>query len=151
MIAALDSNIMIYAEGLNDTVRRDVARSHLLALGPNRVVLPLQAIAEMSLAHIRLARRGAAFAAERARDWRLRYPVQETTEAVFDEALEIMRLHGFRIWDSIIVSAAHLAGACVLLSEDIHSGFRWRDVTIVNPLVLDPMSLLEFMSLSTRH
>ena len=151
MIAALDSNIMIYAEGLNDDIRRDAARSHLLALGPDRVVLPLQAIGEMALAHIRLAKRNAIFAAERALDWRQRYAVQETTEAVFDDALEVMRRHGLRIWDSIILSAAQQAGASVLLSEDMHNGFQWRDVTIVNPLVLDPMSLLEFMSLSTRH
>jgi predicted nucleic acid-binding protein len=151
MIAALDSNIMIYAEGLNDAARGDAAHSHLLALGPNRVILPLQAIGEMAIAHIRLAKRDASFAAERARDWRQRYPVQETTEAVFDDALEIMRVHGFRIWDSIIVSAAWTAGASVLLSEDMHSGFRWRDMTIVNPLILDPSSLLEFMSLSRRH
>lgn len=151
MLAALDSNIMIYAEGLNDEPRQNVARAHLEALGKKRVVVPLQAIGEMAIAHIRLARRDAAFAAERARDWQERYPVQETTRAVFEGALTIMQLHKFRIWDSIILSAAFAAGASVLLSEDMHSGFRWQGVTIVNPLLFDPPTLLEFMSLSQRH
>jgi predicted nucleic acid-binding protein len=151
MLAALDSNIMIYAEGLNDDARRDVAQAHLAALGPSRVVVPLQAIGEMAFAQIRVAKRNAAFAASRARDWRDRYLAQETTKDVFDGALLIMERHKLQVWDSIILSAAAVAGASVLLSEDMQNGFRWQHVTIVNPFSLTPKELLDFISLATRH
>jgi predicted nucleic acid-binding protein len=77
--------------------------------------------------------------------------VQETTQNVFETALDIMSRHGFQMWDSIILSAAAASGASVLLSEDMQSGFRWRDVTIVNPFLFSPNELVEFVSMSTRH
>ncbi len=150
MLAALDSNILIYAEGLNEDVRRDVAQAHLAALGPKRVVVPLQAIGEMAVAQIRVAKRSAAFAASRARDWRDRNMTQETTNHVFDGARLIMERHKFQVWDSIILSAADVAGASVLLSENMQNGFRWQRVTIVNPFSLTSKELLDFISLATR-
>jgi predicted nucleic acid-binding protein len=151
MLAALDSNIMVYAEGINDVARRDIAQAHLAALGPDRVVVPLQALGELVSAQIRVARRTVEFAATRALDWRDRYQVQETTKEVFDGALQIMEHHKLQVWDTIILSAAAVAGASVLLSEDMQNGFKWQNVTIVNPFSLTPKELLEFMSLAARH
>jgi predicted nucleic acid-binding protein len=151
MLAALDSNVLIYAEGLNDDARRDTAQAHILALGPGRIVIPVQALGEMLLAQLRIAKRDAAYAAHRAREWSRRHVLQETTQDVFDDALIIMERHGLRVWDAIILAAAEAASATVLLSEDMQNGFRWRNVTIVNPFSVTPESLLAFMSISTRH
>ena len=151
MIAALDSNVMIYAEGMNDEVRRDNAHSFLAALGKDRIVLPLQAVGEMTRAHIRVGKKQPDFAAERARAWMVCHKVQETTLEVFEDALELSARHRLQLWDSIILSAAAVAGASVLLSEDMQNGFRWREVTIINPFAFTPRELIEFMSLSVRH
>lgn len=151
MLAALDSNIILYAEGVNDEERRDLAQSLIVTLGPDRIVLPLQAIGELAFVLVRVVRRDAAYAAERARDWRDRHKVQETTTDVFDGALEIVKNHGLRIWDAIILSAASVAGARVLLSENMESGFRWQNVTIINPFILNPSELLAFMALAAHQ
>jgi predicted nucleic acid-binding protein len=151
MRAALDSNIMIYAEGLNDPERRAAAQAHIKSLGPSTLVVPLQAAGELATAWRKLGRRDAAFASARAQDWCQNFTVQETTQNVFETALDIMSRHGFQMWDSIILSAAEASGASVLLSEDMQSGFRWRDVTIVNPFLFSPNELVEFVSMSTRH
>lgn len=151
MLAALDSNIMIYAEGINDAARRDIAQAHLAALGPDRVVVPLQALGELASAQIRVARRTVEFAATRTRDWQDRYQVQETTKDVFSGAMQILEHHKLQVWDAIILSAAAVSGASVLLSEDMQNGFKWQNVTIVNPFSLSPKELLEFMSLATCH
>ena len=151
MLAALDSSILIYAEGLNDEARRDAAQAHIWALGPRRIVIPVQALGEMLLAQLRIAKRDARYAANRAREWTSRHRLQDTTSEVLHQALDIMERHGLRVWDAIILSAAQIAGASVLLSEDMQSGFRWKSVTIVNPFSVTPEILLSFMAISTRH
>ncbi len=151
MLVALDSNIMVYAEGINDQLRQEKAQSLIQTLGPDRIVLPVQAIGEMIIVQMRVAKREAEFATARARDWRSRHRIQETTGDVLENAMQIVASHKFQFWDAVILSAASCAGASILLSEDMHSGFTWGGTTIVNPFILSPTEVLEFMSLATRH
>ncbi len=64
--------------------------------------------------------------------WR-QFPVQETTPAILDAALEICRVHRFSFWDSAIVAAAQALGCRELYTEDLAHGRRIGDLVIVNP------------------
>jgi predicted nucleic acid-binding protein len=47
--------------------------------------------------------------------------------------IEIARLHGFSVYDALIIAAALEAGCATLYSEDMHSGQKVRSLTIRNP------------------
>lgn len=61
-----------------------------------------------------------------------------TLPATCDGALKLVVGHRFQIRDATGLTAAVEAGARWLLSEDMHDGFVWRGVTILNPF---PMPL----------
>ena len=86
MRVALDSNVMIYAEGAGDEVQRRRALSLIAAIRASDLRMPLQAVGET-----------------------LRW----------------------------LVTKGRLTRHEVLFSEDMHDGFRWRGVTIINPFTDD--------------
>jgi len=49
--------------------------------------------------------------------------------------------HRFQVWDALIMAVAAENHCRLLLSEDLHNGFIWRGVTVVNPFA-SPTSLL---------
>jgi predicted nucleic acid-binding protein len=142
MLCALDSNVMIYAEGLLDDPRNVAAQDILKCLPSSNFVIPVQAIAETTNWLIRKAKQSKPFAAQRAAYWLERYQVQGTSEDVMIAALELISTHNFQAFDAVILSAAAAAGADILLSEDMHSGFLWKGVTVVNPFAAKQHALL---------
>jgi predicted nucleic acid-binding protein len=137
MIAALDSNFMIYAESFADDQRCGVARSIIAAADIDAIIIPAQALAETLQWLVKKANRSRQEAASNAALWQKIYRIAPTSETVLVSALEVMTTHNLQVFDSIILAAAAEAGADLLLSEDMQHGFQWRGVTIVNPFLLD--------------
>ena len=50
-------------------------------------------------------------------------------------AIDLHRLHGFSLWDALVVRAASRAGCTVLFSEDLQHGRRIDGLEIVNPFL----------------
>ncbi|HXO25862.1 MAG TPA: PIN domain-containing protein [Thermoanaerobaculia bacterium] len=50
-------------------------------------------------------------------------------------AIDLHRLHGFSVWDALIVRAATRSGCSVLYSEDLKAGQRIEGLEIVNPFL----------------
>jgi len=50
-------------------------------------------------------------------------------------AIDLHRLHGFSLWDALIVRAATRSGCSVLYSEDLQAGRRIEGLEIVNPFL----------------
>ena len=48
-------------------------------------------------------------------------------------AIDLHRLHGFSLWDGLVVRAAVRSGCSVLYSEDLQPGRRVDGLQIVNP------------------
>jgi predicted nucleic acid-binding protein len=48
-------------------------------------------------------------------------------------AIDLHRLHGFSLWDALVVRAATRSGCSVLYSEDLQHGRRIDGLEIVNP------------------
>ena len=146
MRIALDTNLLVYAEGVNGPQRRDDARrivDHLHL--EHEIVIAVQTLGELHRVLAGKARMPSALAAEAAHGWRrLIAPSDETTLIA---AYDLIDAHPHQIWDAIILSAAAEAGCGLLLSEDMQDGFVYRGVTVANPFAetLHPLlaSLLE--------
>jgi len=139
---ALDSNILVYVEGVNGAAREAASRALLGQLPLNLTFVPAQALGEL----YNVLTRKAAWPGERARTavlaWKDSFPVAPTTTSAMMEAIDLAADHRVRIWDSVMMSVAAEAGCRLLLSEDLQDGFTWRGVTVVNPFAAERHPLL---------
>ena len=135
---ALDTNFMVYFEGVNDLPRRMKARQFLDALDPGDVAIPVQALGELFNVLTRKVKWPAAEARAAVLAWTDTYEVIDTTPDVLLEAMELSTTHQLAVWDAIMLAGAAQAGCRVLLSEDMRHGFTWRGTTVRNPFRPDP-------------
>lgn len=141
---ALDTNILVYAEGLqstpSDQPKVDTARRLMrgLILSEERPVIPVQVLAEL---HRVLQRKGGlarSEVAERVARFRSLGDIVATTPDTFDLAVTLAGAHDLPTFDAIILAAAVQSRCDLLVSEDLHDGFTWRGVTVSNPFGLSP-------------
>lgn len=141
MRVALDTNVLAYAEGVDDLARKKVAVSIVRSLDPADTFLPVQVCGEL----FRVLRK-AKYSAPDARTivfrWQNTFPLIETSASVLRAALDLSADHAFSIWDAVVLAAASTAGCRLLLSEDLQDGFAWSGVTVVNPFAAKRNELL---------
>jgi predicted nucleic acid-binding protein len=130
---ALDTNILVYAEGLNGAERRAEAGRIIRDLAEDEVVVPAQALGELFTVLTRKAQRPAPGARDAVLGWHDAFLVADTSSAVLLDAMELATSHQFALSDAIMLAAAAVSGCRFLLSEDMQDGFTWRGVTIRNP------------------
>jgi predicted nucleic acid-binding protein len=140
--AALDTNVLAYAAGVDDDARRDAAMRMMQSIPAGNLMVPLQVLGEL---YAVLVRKGKSrkVAGDTVLGWRDFFSVIPTTTDVLAHAVDLATDHGLAIWDAIIMAAASEAGCRVLLTEDMHQDFTWRGVTIVNPFASPAHRLLE--------
>ena len=129
----VDTSILAYAEGMNDDLRRQQADAVLRGLNPRSIVFPAQVLGELFRVLVRKAHWSAVQASTAVSAWADMGRVSPTTAETVSSAMELATVHHLQIWDAVVLQSAAEAGALVLLSEDMHHGFRWRGVTVVNP------------------
>lgn len=145
MRVALDTNILAYAEGIDDDVRRDAAIALMARIPQLTVFLPAQVLGELFVVLMQKGRRSAKRARETVLGWVDSFPLIETSQTVLFSAMDLAAAHQFSIWDSIILAAAAKAECRLLLSDDMQQGFIWNGVTVANPFSKTPHPLLEAM------
>ena len=143
MRIALDTNILAYAEGVNDVARRNSALDVVRKLPQEGTFLPVQALGELFHVLVRKAGREASAARAAVLGWCDAFSTIETSPTVLLAAMDLSADHQLTIWDAIMVSAAAEAGCRLLLSEDLHDGFTWKGVTVTNPFAASRHALLE--------
>ncbi len=143
MRVALDTNILIYAEGLNGASMQKSALDLLDALPRDFVVLPAQTVGEFFQVLVRKAKRTPVQARAAILNWCNVFPVAETSLPVLLGAAELAVSHRFSFWDGLVLSSASEAGCRLLLSEDLQPGFTWNSVTVANPFATPKHPLLE--------
>jgi len=143
MRAALDTNLLVYAEGFGDEGRVSRTRQLLDQLSEADLVIPLQCLGELFRVLTGKAGRSALQAQEAVLGWMDAFPVVESTPAAWRGAMDLCVAHQLASWDALVLNVAAEAGARLLLTEDLNRGFSWRGVRVVNPLVepLDPLLL----------
>ncbi len=142
MNVALDTNVLVYFEGINDRERRDAAQELVRRLAPHRLVLPAQVLGELYSVLTGKGRMQAVAARPIVERWRMLAHIAPTAAATVAAALELVTAHRLQFWDAVILAAAAEAECQLLLSEDMHDGFVWRGVTVANPFAATPHPLL---------
>jgi predicted nucleic acid-binding protein len=135
---ALDTNFLVYAEGVNGADRKAIATQVLTSFAAEEIVLPVQALGEL----FTVLTRKAGWPADQARaavlGWHGAFRAVDTSSQVLLEAMELAARHQLSLWDAIMLAAAAQAGCRVLLSEDMQDSFSWRGVTVRNPFMNAP-------------
>lgn len=142
MRVALDTNILAYAEGLGDELRCSTAMQLIEQLPSNEVLLPAQTLGELSRVLTGKAKRSPSQAREAVLGWADSFEVADSTWFAFQSALDLTVDHHLQMWDALILAVAAENHCRLLISEDFHSGFTWRGVTVVNPFAAELSPLL---------
>lgn len=132
-MVALDTNVLAYAEGANDGGRQARALEIVGRLPAGAAVIPVQVLGELFRVLTGKAGRSPALAREAVLSWRDAISVRDTSSSAFLAAMDLVVDHRLSIWDALILAVAADAGCRLLLTEDLHEGFTWRGVTVVNP------------------
>ena len=131
--AALDTNVLAYAEGVGDKTRCRLARKLIAELAVGRVLLPAQTLGELYRVLSQKAKRRPAACREAVLGWADSFAIADSTWSAYQAAFDLAADHGMQIWDALILSVTAEGRCRLLLSEDLHEGFTWRGVTVVNP------------------
>lgn len=142
MRLALDTSLLVCAEGLNGSARQERAGNIVAALPVPNVVVPVQVLGELFRVLTGKARYPAADARIMVLAWQDSFLTHDTTAAALASAMDLAADHGLSTWDAVILAVAAEAGCRLLLSEDMQDGFTWRGVTVVNPFAEPPHPLL---------
>lgn len=140
---AIDTNVLLYAEGLNDVARLTQATDLLTRLRQrHKLLVPIQVLGEF----VRVLRRKARMTPAQI-DRSVDKLTQDaelcgTTPTAFAFARRLTSQHGLDIWDAVILSVAAEHDATLMLSEDMQDGFVWRRATVTNPFAEPPHPLL---------
>lgn len=132
----LDTNVLLYSitEDSADLPKRDRA---LALLDESQNALSVQVLQEFYVQATRPTRRGALsheVALGLIRTW-LRFPVQDITVPIMNEALRIKAAHQLSYWDAAVVAAARALGCRELYSEDMSHGRDIEGTVIINPFL----------------
>jgi predicted nucleic acid-binding protein len=130
---ALDSNVLIYAQGLNDFDRLARARATIKLLVDSDIIIPAQALGEVFAVLTRKYGQPHALARDFVLRWQDGYEVAPTTERVLVRAIDLANDHRLSIWDAVMCAAAAEADCTVLLTGDMQDGFVWSGVRVINP------------------
>lgn len=133
MKVALDTNILVYAEGMDGEERQTKALSALAKLADQAVVVPAQVLGELFNVLTRKAQKSRKEASTALEQWGKAYTVAPTTGQTMLLAAELSSDHQLAIWDAVILTVASEFGCRVLLTQDMQDGFQWRGVTVVDP------------------
>mgnify|MGYP001051670397 CR=1 FL=1 len=142
MRAALDTNLLAYAEGIGDAPRCAAAIRLIEQLPTEFVLLPAQTLGELFRVLTAKAKRTGDLAREAIMTWADSFEVADSSWAAFQAAMDLAADHKLQIWDALIVAVAAENRCRILLSEDLQAGFTWRGVTVVNPFAAPPSPLL---------
>lgn len=145
MRVAIDTNVLVYAQGIHTDLRRDAAVELLGQLPHESPVIPVQVLGELFNVLVRKGRWSREEAGAAIRSHIRSFPLIDTTPSVLLEAAGLSARHGLSIWDAVILSAAAEAGCRLLLSEDMQEGFTWGGVTVTNPFASQRHALLEVL------
>ncbi len=133
MRVALDTSVLVYAEGLGDEVRCQLAGELIAKLNPTDSIVALQVLGELSRVLTSKMKKSGSEVRELLLSWSDGMVVADTTWTAFQSAMDLSVDHQISMWDALILAVAAENKCRLLLSEDFQNGFTWGGVTVVNP------------------
>lgn len=151
MRIALDTNILVYAEGYGDAPRCRRARDLLDALPVRDVIVPAQCLGEL----FRVLNGKAGLSRQESHAcvlaWAELYTTADSTTQAFLLALDLADSHAVQMWDALIIAVASKENCTRLVSEDVPGQSSLAGVKVVNPFEPDGFNdLLKKSGLSSR-
>jgi predicted nucleic acid-binding protein len=143
MRLAIDTNFLVYAEGMNDRAKQKIAEQIIKKITVETTFVPVQVLGELFRVLVVKARRSPESARKSILSWERTFPVIETSHSILLAAVDLAADHNIPIWDAVILASAASAGCRLLLTEDMQEGFTWSGVTVVNPFAAKRHKLLE--------
>jgi predicted nucleic acid-binding protein len=145
MRVALDTNVLVYAEGWGDAVRCQLAGDLIARLKPTDSIVAVQVLGELSRVLTSKMKKSGTEVRELLLSWSDGVVVADTTWTAFQSAMDLSVDHQISMWDALILAVAAENKCRLLLSEDFQNGFTWCGVTVVNPFETKakPYKLLE--------
>ena len=129
----VDTNVLLYAHGVKDEVKRAKAVDLLTRLFEHRNgMLSIQVLVEFYAAATRKAGMNGEQAEAIMRDFG-QWTVHRPAYADLIQSIRLQRRHQLSWWDAMIVNSAIEAGAAFLWTEDLNDGQRFGSLTIRNP------------------
>ncbi len=130
----VDTNVLLYSISTVPAESDKAAKAREL-LSSRDLVLSVQVLQEFYVQAARPSRPSPLTHDEVVafiRTWR-RFPTQDVTLSVLEDALAIKARWQLSYWDSAILAAARQAGCDEVLSEDMNDGQDYGGVKVVNP------------------
>jgi len=140
----VDTNVLVYARDASDVAKQEMAREWMARLWDSRAGrVSTQVLQEFYVNATRKLESRLGPAPVRADIEALTSWKPLTTDAsLLVVAWDIEDRFGFSFWDSLIVAAAQRAGCTHLLTEDLQDGQVVDGLTIVDPFLHAPDSVL---------
>jgi predicted nucleic acid-binding protein len=131
----LDTNVIIYAYDVSAGEKREKAQKIMLDLWESgQGLLSIQVLQEFFVnVTQKIPQPLALKTAKQIVDDLLTWEVVVNDGDSILEAIELLSIHKYSFWDSLIIQAAIKGGASLLLSEDLSGGQTLGGVTIKNP------------------
>ena len=133
MRVALDTNVLVYAEGFGDDVRCQSAGELIAKFKPTDLIVAVQVLGELSRVLTSKMKKSGSEVRDLLLSWSDGVVVADTTWTAFQSAMDLSVDHQISMWDALILAVAAENKCRLLLSEDFQNGFTWRGVTVVNP------------------
>ena len=133
MKVGIDTNVLIYAASGDDVRKREIAQNVMRAIRPADVCFPSQVAGEFYNVAVRKVKLPIETVIQTLTVWSQVYGFREHGQAQILAAVELSRDHDLQMWDALILTVVADDGCRLFLTEDLHQGFRYRGVTVVNP------------------
>jgi predicted nucleic acid-binding protein len=132
---AIDTNILVYAEGHGDADRCRRANALMARLADQPLLLPVQVLGEsVQVLHGRM-KQPMGEVQQIVERWSRLYGSADSTATALTLAMTAVAEHQLSIWDALTLAVAAEQRCTLLLSEDFQHGFAWQGVTVVNSFV----------------
>jgi predicted nucleic acid-binding protein len=138
-----DTNVLVYAADRDAVDRHRIALDLVSRARGRDCVIILQALAELFRTLTGKGKIEPAKAIEVVQAWRDVAPVFSADDVCLVDAMDAVADHNWSFWDAMMWATAKRAGCRLLISEDGQDGRTLGGVTIVNPFLATPSSLLD--------
>ncbi len=129
----IDSNVLIYAEAKDESVKQKLALALLKHLHQNALgVISTQVLQEYCNVALKKLRLPVTHIRQQLA-LHQQFEVVQITPALIQKALDLNQLRSVSFYDALVVSAAVASGCELLYTEDMNADEIMDRVTIVNP------------------
>lgn len=143
MLAAFDTNVLIYAHLEPDGTKGARAKVLLKAAGACPAVIAAQVLGEFLWVVRRRRPDLLHLALEAVELMPPTITVPSTDRRLMADAARLASRHRLQFWDAVILIASTRAGATHLLTEDLQNGAVIADVGLVNPFAAANRELVD--------